>query len=295
MDWRSLTGIIVGIGAIAIGQSAEGGQISVLLQPAGLAVVLGGCMGSLLLQCGPGRMWRAFKLLRESFGKPRTDQQQVRGLLRQASATARREGLLALDGAARSAKDPLVARGLRLLVDGISATHLAEVLDAETEAYALQRRQAIRVWEGAGGTAPTMGILGAVLGLVQVMQHLSDPTKLGAGIAVAFVSTLYGVGFANLLFLPIANRLHEQLSEELARRDQIVAALVAIADGEPGHLIEERLPGGADTRSARSSRPGALSTGRGPERAGPEPRERRADAGADAANPRKETAVAPPG
>ncbi len=292
MDWRSLTGIVVAIGAIAFGQSAEGGQLTVLVQPAGLAVVLGGCVGSLLLQCGPGRMWRAVTLLRESFGKPRGDAQQIRTLLRQCSATARREGLLALDGPARAAKDPLVARGLRLLVDGISARELGEVLDSDIEAYALQRRQAIRVWEGAGGTAPTMGILGAVLGLVQVMQHLSDPTKLGGGIAVAFVSTLYGVGFANLLFLPIANRLHEQLSEELARRDQIVAALVAIAAGEPGHLIEERLPPGTDTRTAR---PGASrSSVRAPERAGPEPRERRGEAGTESAKPRKEPAVAPP-
>ncbi len=280
MDWRSLTGIIVGIGAIAFGQGADGGQLAMLLQPAGLAVVLGGCAGALLLQCGPGRILCALRLLRESFATPRTDASALRSLLRQCSATARRSGLLALDGAAGQTMDPFVARGLRLLADGMTPVHLAEVLDADTESFAMQRRQVIRVWESAGGTAPTMGILGAVLGLVQVMQHLSDPTRLGPGIAVAFVATLYGVGFANLIFLPIANRLHEQLAEELSRRDHVAAALVAMAAGEPGHLIEERLPQTPDTPSKHhSARPRSV---------------RSAVLPAESDSQRKEPAIAPP-
>ncbi len=252
MDWRSLTGIVVGVGAIALGQGADGGKLAMLLQPAGLAVVLGGCAGSLLLQCGPARIVRAVRLLRESFASPSRLQQDLRAQLRQWSATARRSGLLALDGADKKVDDAFVARGLRLLVDGMSPAHLAEVLDSDTESFAMQRRQAIRVWESAGGTAPTMGILGAVLGLVQVMQHLSDPAQLGPGIAVAFVATLYGVGFANLVFLPIANRMKEQLAEELRRRDQAAAALVAIAAGEPGHLIEERIAPLPEVRKPRA-------------------------------------------
>ena len=123
----------------------------------------------------------------------------------------------------------------------MTPTRIAEILNADTDAFEMQRRQAIRVWDSAGGTAPTMGILGAVLGLVQVMQHLSEPAKLGPGIAVAFVSTLYGVGLANLLFLPVANRMKEQLATELRERDLFAGAIVAIASGEPGHLIEERV------------------------------------------------------
>ncbi len=299
MDWRSLTGIVVGIGAIALGQGADGGQLAVLLQPSGLAVVLGGCTGALLLQCGPARLLHALRLLRESFGLPRSEPADVRVLLRQCSATARRAGLLALDGAERQTNDPLLARGLRLLVDGITPSHLAEVLDSDIEAFAMQRRHVIRVWESAGGTAPTMGILGAVLGLVQVMQHLSDPSRLGSGIAVAFVSTLYGVGFANLIFLPIANRLHEQLAEELARRDQIVAALVAIAAGQPGHLIEERLPPAPDSAAkstARAARPprAASRSGLPPELRIDQRVEPQADPQADPISQRREPAIAPP-
>ena len=153
----------------------------------------------------------------------------------------RRSGALALEASLRSVQDPYVARGLRMLVDGVTPSRIGDILARDTDAFERERRQAIRVWETAGGTAPTMGILGAVLGLVQVMEQLSDPGKLGPGIAVAFVATLYGVGFANLVFLPIANRLKEQLAIELHERDLLADAIVAIASGEPGHLIEERI------------------------------------------------------
>lgn len=291
MDWRSLTGIIVGIGAIAFAQGADGGQPGMLLQPAGLAVVLGGCAGALLLQCGPARLMQALRLLRESFAAPRIEATVLRVQIRQASATLRRSGPLALDGLIRQVGDPFAARGLRLLADGMTPAHLAEVLDADTDAFAMQRRHGIRVWETAGGTAPTMGILGAVLGLVQVMQQLSDPARLGPGIAVAFVATLYGVGFANLIFLPIANRLQEQLAEELSRRDQIAAVLVAMAAGEPGHLIEARLPVSQEERAAAAPDQGraARIEPRAEPRADP-----RTGLSREANGQRKEPAIAPP-
>lgn len=241
MDWRSLIGIVVGIGAIAVAQGTDGGELAALLQPSGLAVVLGGTLGALLLQCGPWRILHAAKMLREAYASPDASRPDIRALVRGWGATVRRSGALALDGSARRITDPYIARGLRLLVDGVTPTRIGEILDSDTEAWELERRQAIRVWESAGGTAPTMGILGAVLGLVQVMQHLSEPARLGPGIAVAFVSTLYGVGLANLLFLPVANRLKEQLAQALRERDLFADAIVAIAAGEPGHLIEERV------------------------------------------------------
>ena len=243
MDWRSLTGIVVGVGAIALGQGADGGKLAMLLQPAGLAVVLGGCAGALLLQCGPARIFHAVRLLRDSFASPPRLQQDLRVQLKQWSATARRSGLLALDGADKKVDDPFVARGLRLLADGMASEHLADVLDSDTESFAMQRRQAIRVWESAGGTAPTMGILGAVLGLVQVMQHLSDPAQLGPGIAVAFVATLYGVGFANLVFLPIAKKLGAHIVTLTTQREMFVDGLVGIANGDNPRIIASRMQG----------------------------------------------------
>lgn len=254
MDWRSLIGLVIAVGAIFGAQWADGGHVGALLQPAGLLVVLAGTFGAVLLQSGPVRMWQALRLLKQGFGKPAGMQPEFRRLVSQWGAIMRRSGALALEGSLRSVKDPYVARGLRMLVDGVTPSRIAEILARDTDAFEQQRRQAIRVWETAGGTAPTMGILGAVLGLVQVMEQLSDPGKLGPGIAVAFVATLYGVGFANLVFLPIANRLKEQLAIELHERDLVADAIVAIASGEPGHLIEERVAPSAGSPKAAASR-----------------------------------------
>ena len=107
--------------------------------------------------------------------------------------------------------------------------------------FEAEQRQAVKIWEAAGGYSPTIGILGAVLGLIHVMENLSDPTKLGGGIAVAFVATIYGVGFANLIFLPISNRLRSIVNQSIQQREMITEALLAIATGENPHIIEERL------------------------------------------------------
>ncbi len=241
MDWRSLIGLVIAIGAIVVAQWSDGGRVAALLQPAGLMVVMAGTFGAVLLQSGPARLWQALLLLRSGFRQPSKVEPEFRRLVRQWGAVMRRSGALALETTAAQVRDPFVARGLRLLVDGVTPSRIGEILARDTDAYEQQRRQAIRVWETAGGTAPTMGILGAVLGLVQVMEQLADPSRLGPGIAVAFVATLYGVGLANLLLLPVANRLKEQLAIELQERDLVAEAIVAIAAGEPGHLIEERV------------------------------------------------------
>ncbi len=254
MDWRSLIGLAIAIGAILAAQWADGGHLAALLQPAGLLVVIAGTFGAILLQSGPARLLSALRLLKQGFGQPVRAEPEFRRLVRQWGAIMRRSGALALEASLRSVQDPYIARGLRLLVDGVTPSRIAEILARDTDAFEQQRRQAIRVWETAGGTAPTMGILGAVLGLVQVMQHLSDPTRLGPGIAVAFVATLYGVGLANLVFLPVANRLKEQLAVDLYERDLIADAIVAIAAGEPGHLIEERVAPPAGLQKSASQR-----------------------------------------
>src|SRR5690606_2236133 len=122
-------------------------------------------------------------------------------------STARKGGLLALEPMMRGAIDPYTRKGLQLVVDGAEPHVLREALQLEIDTWEDAQRQAARVWEAAGGYAPTIGIIGAVMGLIQVMQNLSDPARLGAGIAVAFVATIYGVGSANLFFLPVASKL----------------------------------------------------------------------------------------
>lgn len=159
------------------------------------------------------------------------------------SSISRKEGLLALDTRIEGIDDPFIRKGLQLVVDGTEPLMLKQVLEVEIETFDDLHRQGARVWEAAGGYAPTIGILGAVMGLIQVMENLSDPTRLGAGIAVAFVATIYGVGLANLAFLPIANKLKALISRQVLMREMLVDGLVGIARGENPRLITGRLQG----------------------------------------------------
>ncbi len=159
------------------------------------------------------------------------------------SQLSRREGLLALENAMGQLKDEFARKGLQLLVDGAEPERLREVLEVEINTYEHELKMSARIWEAAGGYSPTIGILGAVLGLIHVMENLSDPSKLGAGIAVAFVATIYGVGLANLVFLPMSNKLKAHINRLLVQREMIVDGLVGIANGDNPRIIESRLRG----------------------------------------------------
>lgn len=137
--------------------------------------------------------------------------------------------------------DPFIGKGLRLVIDGIDPIRLKDILDVDISLYEMEQRQAAKIWEAAGGYSPTIGILGAVLGLIHVMENLSDPSKLGGGIAVAFVATIYGVGMANLLFLPVSNKLKEIIGREVTRREMLSDIFYSIALGDSPRVVEERL------------------------------------------------------
>jgi len=159
------------------------------------------------------------------------------------SQVSRREGLLALENVINQLRDDFARKGLQLLVDGAEPERLREVLEVEISTFEEEMKLSARIWEAAGGYSPTIGILGAVLGLIHVMENLSDPSKLGAGIAVAFVATIYGVGLANLVFLPMANKLKAHINRLVVQREMIVDGLVGIANGDNPRIIESRLQG----------------------------------------------------
>jgi chemotaxis protein MotA len=159
------------------------------------------------------------------------------------SHTARKEGLLALENQIPRLPEPFMQKGLQLLVDGVEPERLREVMEVEIAAWEAQMKLGAKIWESAGGYAPTIGILGAVMGLIHVMENLSDPSKLGSGIAVAFVATIYGVGSANLIFLPIAKKLHVHIASMVAQREMLVDGLVGIANGDNPRIIEGRMQG----------------------------------------------------
>jgi len=241
MDWGSVAGLVLALGGILLGQVLEGGRIGSLVQPAAFSIVIVGTLGAVMLQSGWHNFMQAMRMARHAFIIPEDDSVQLIYDVANWSATARREGLLSLERFVAKQSDPFVRQGLRLVVDGIDPYKLRETLEIAISAYESQQRQAVKVWESAGGYAPTIGILGAVLGLIHVMENLSDPGRLGSGIAVAFVATIYGVGFANLIFLPIGGKLRAYVQHQVVRREMLADAFGCIATGDNPRLIEERM------------------------------------------------------
>jgi chemotaxis protein MotA len=241
MDRASIIGLILGVTAIVGGNLIEGGKIETILQPTAALVVFGGTMGAVLLSFPFSDVVKAAASLRRIFFPRRIEPDEIiRDAIRYA-IIARKNGLIVLDPEISKITQPFFAKALKLAVDGTSPNVLREIMDQENTTYEEERRRIARVYETAGGFAPTIGIVGAVLGLIHVMENLSDPSKLGAGIAVAFVATIYGVGSANLFILPIAKKLSHALNRDLALREMMIEAVLGIQAGINPHYLEERL------------------------------------------------------
>lgn len=243
MDRISFAGLIIGLIAIVGGQVLEGGNVSSLVQPTALLIVFGGTLGAVLLQSPLHVFRRGITMARWVWFPPEFGQRAQIDQIVRWSHTSRRDGLLALENQLPLIKDDFVRKGLQLLVDGADPDRIRDLLEVDIDTFEGEWRQAARIWESAGGYSPTIGILGAVMGLIHVMENLSDPTRLGGGIAVAFVATIYGVGLANLVYLPIAGKLKYYISRQVAAREMVVDGLVAIAAGDNPRYIENRLKG----------------------------------------------------
>lgn len=243
LDTTSLIGVFLAFGAILGGQVLEGGHVGSLLQLTAFIIVLGGTMGAVLIQFSPPIFMLGVRLLKWVFFSPTIVLEQVIEQVVGWGNTARRGGLLSLEPLLEEMDDPFMKKGLQMLVDGAEPDKLREMMEVEMAAYDEHYRLAAKVWEAAGGYSPTIGILGAVMGLIHVMENLADPSKLGAGIAVAFVATIYGVGAANLFFLPFCNKIRAVIGREMVKRAMVVEGLVAVANGENPRLIETRLRG----------------------------------------------------
>ena len=243
MDKLSLFGLVVAITGIIGGQLLEGGSINVLMQLAAFCIVFGGTIGAVMLQHPLNVFVSGIKMAGWVFVTPVIDTRQLAYQITAWGGIARKDGILALESQLKKIDEPFVAKGLQMLVDGNSAEKIREVLDIDLQSYETLRWQAARVWESAAGYAPTIGILGAVLGLVHVMQSLGEPAKLGAGIAVAFIATIYGVGSANLLFLPIAGKLKIIIGQQVNMREMLIDGLCMVANAENPRFIENKLKG----------------------------------------------------
>ena len=243
MDKLSLVGLLLGIGGILGGQLLEGGELSILFQGAAFLIVFGGTLGAVMLQSPLNVFVTGIQMGRWVFVTPQLSPQKLINQITAWSRLAHKDGMLVLEPQIARSSDSFVKKGLQMLVDGNSAEKIREVLEIDNHTYEQLRFQSARVWESAAGYAPTIGILGAVLGLIHVMQSLGEPSKLGAGIAVAFISTIYGVALANLVFLPMANKLKMLILQQVVMREILVDGLTAIASGENPRFIENKLQG----------------------------------------------------
>lgn len=243
MDYVSITGIALALIAILGGQVLEGGHIGSLVQFTAFVIVFGGTIGATMLQTSIPVFFHSLRLSLWVLFPPRLD---PHGLIDQVigwSSIARKGGLLALEPQLEPLTDAFVRKGLQMVVDGAEPEKIREAMDVEIGTFEKHNLDAAKVWQGAGGYAPTIGILGAVMGLIHVMENLTDPSKLGAGIAVAFVATIYGVGSANLFFLPMSNKIRSIVERQVIMREMMIEGLVSIANGENPRVIESKLQG----------------------------------------------------
>jgi chemotaxis protein MotA len=243
MDMLSMVGIMLALVAIVGGNILEGGHTSSLVQLTAFVIVAGGTLGAVMVQTPIRTFVRAMGMASWVFVPVKLQLEDTAEKIVNWSNIARREGLLGLESIAEEEQDPFARKGLQLLVDGSEPEVIRAILEVEIDNREYQDIEAAKVFDGMGGYSPTIGIIGAVMGLIHVMNNLADPSKLGSGIATAFVATIYGVGFANLLFLPMANKLKSQVRSQTRFREMVVEGVISIAEGENPRNIETRLQG----------------------------------------------------
>ena len=241
MDILSLFGIVLAFVAVLVGAVLKGAGLHALVSSAAFTIVVIGTMASVMIQTPMATMRRAFAILPWIFSPPRMKADELIATFVEWGNTARRTGLLGLESEVEGIEDDFLRNGLMMVIDGTEPDAIRHSLEIDIGARESVDGRAAKVFEGMGVYAPTLGIIGAVLGLMAVMQNLADPSKLGHGIAAAFTATIYGIGLANLLFLPVANKLKTVVQLNSHLREMIVEGLLAVAQGENPRRIEARL------------------------------------------------------
>ena len=241
MDKASFGGLLVGLTGIIGGLLLEGGKLSQILQPTAAMIVFGGTAGAVLLQFPLPVVTSALRSLARVFLSPREDLESGIILLVRFADRARREGIVKLDSELDQVTDPFLKKSLMLAVDGTEPQELRSIMELELDNQSERTEQLYGVFESAGGFSPTVGIIGAVLGLIQVMQHLDKIDEVGRGIAVAFVATIYGVAAANLVFLPAAGKLRIRLREQQIQSEMMLEGVISILEGMNPRMLETKL------------------------------------------------------
>lgn len=254
MDKATFGGLLLAAAGILGGMTIEGGKISQILQPTAFMIVLGGTIGAVMISFPLPIVLKSFGRLSEVFFEKNKDLESVVKEIVGYANKARKEGIVALDRELESIQDPFLKKSLMLAVDGTEPEELRKIMELEMDNQAEHEEKLPQVFESAGGYAPTIGIIGAVLGLIQVMQHLDNIDEVGKGIAVAFVATIYGVGSANILFLPSGAKLKIRIRQEQLTREMILEGVLSILEGMNPRMVETKLRGFlADRQSQKDS------------------------------------------
>jgi len=243
MDKASIGGVVLAIAGIVAGLLIEGGTLSQILQPTAALIVFGGTMGAVLLQFPLTTVTGAFRSMARVFVTPARQNDMLIAQLVSFANEARRNGVASLDADLKTIQEPFLKQPLMLAVDGTEPAELRKIMRVSLDCTSEREERLPAVFESAGGFSPTIGILGAVLGLIQVMQHLDNIQEVGRGIAVAFVATIYGVGIANLFFLPFAGKMRIHLREEHQRREMMLEGVISILEGMNPRMLDVKLSG----------------------------------------------------
>jgi chemotaxis protein MotA len=262
LDFATFAGLVIGIGGIVGGLILEGGSVREILAPTALLIVLGGTLGAVLITTPLSVLRRGMQSLASVFYERSQDPESLIETLVDYSSKARKNGIVSLEQVADQAPDPFLRKALNLAVDGTDLQELRNMMELDIGVDEHHAEAEARIFESAGGYAPTIGIIGAVLGLIQVMKDLADIEKVGHGIATAFVATIYGVAFANLFFLPVAGKIKARSLQKTQMRELMLEGVIGIVEGLNPKLIRTKL--GAYLRGDESK---AKANEKGAERA----------------------------
>jgi chemotaxis protein MotA len=241
IDKSTVVGVLLAVSGVVAGLLLDGGTLHQIIQPTAALIVVGGTLGAVMIQFPWMTVSAAMRELRHAVVDPKPLSVELVEELVACCLQARRQGMLALESYLNSIEDPFFRKGLMMAIDGVNVRELREMMEVDLNVYEEREESIAKVLEAAGGFAPTLGIIGAVLGLIQVMQRMDNVSEIGKGIAVAFVSTLYGIGLANLLFLPLAGKLKIRMRERQVVREMTLEAVISIVEGSSARALRQRL------------------------------------------------------
>jgi chemotaxis protein MotA len=241
MDITSIIGILAGLAALVGGFFWEGGSLSGLLQLNAALIVFGGTIAAVLISFPASKLRVLPAALRMAFGRSAVNNEKKAEEIIEMAAITRRSGVLALEKKVEAHPDPFTREGLQLMIDGTDPDQVRQILELEMDALEAKHDNYAKIFESAGGYAPTMGIIGTVMGLIHVLGSLTDPSSLGPSIAVAFTATLYGVASANLIFLPIASKIKSRSQEQLHGMEMLLVGILALRNGDHQQLVRKKM------------------------------------------------------